>query len=92
MKPKTVAFLLIAVSLAFAGAIVLSSYLLKESAYAHHADTITYLWIALWWREAYRRDRHMWPCLPLTPAFEVEVLEKSCWTSLMNKREITLAR
>ena len=49
MKPKTLAFLLIAVSLAFAGAIVLSSYLLKGSAYAHHADTVTYLWIALWW-------------------------------------------
>ena len=49
MKPKTVAFLLIAVSLAFAGAIVLSSYLLKGSAYAYHADTVTYLWIALWW-------------------------------------------
>ena len=46
MKPKKITILIIAVSLAFAGAIIASSYLLADTGYSQIA---TFVLIAIWW-------------------------------------------
>lgn len=48
MNSKLSAVLIIVVSLIFAAAIVLSSYLLKGSDYAQYSQTVTFLLIAVW--------------------------------------------
>ena len=49
MSLKKAASLIIAISLLFAAAIILSSYLLNDTQYEQHSQTVVYLLIALWW-------------------------------------------
>lgn len=48
MKPKKAALLIIVVSIVFAIAILLSTYLLENSQYAEFSQTAMYLLIAIW--------------------------------------------
>ncbi|MEZ4726918.1 MAG: permease prefix domain 1-containing protein [Caldilineaceae bacterium] len=62
MTPKRAALYNILVSLFFAAAIILASYLIADTQYEHHAQTVTYLLIALWfvpftWLSAAEKDK-----------------------------------
>ena len=48
MKSKNTSFLIIGKSLFFAAAILISSYLQKNTQYEQHSDTVMYILIALW--------------------------------------------
>jgi len=48
MNPKKASFLIIVISLFFAAAIIVSSYLLGDTQYEPYSQTVMYLLIALW--------------------------------------------
>ncbi len=48
MRPSKYALLNIVISIVFAVAIILSSYLLKNTEYVQYSDHVTYLLLALW--------------------------------------------
>ncbi len=48
MNPKKASTLIIVISLLFAAAIILSSYLLADTQYEHLSQTVMYLLIAIW--------------------------------------------
>lgn len=64
MTPKRAALYTILVSLFFAATIVLASYLIADTQYEHHAQTVTHLLIAIWfvpfiWLSAAGSDKSM---------------------------------
>lgn len=64
MSPKRAATYNIGLSLIFAAAILLASYLMVNTQYEEYAQTVTYLLIALWfapftWLSAAEKDKSM---------------------------------
>ena len=62
MTPKRAALYNIVVALFFAAAIILASYLIADTQYEDHAQTVTYLLIAIWfipftWLSAAENDK-----------------------------------